>query len=247
MSYWVYENTTRKKARIHRAECSYCQNGRGIHDTEDSRHSRWHGPFTTIGEAGLTATATGQKDQRACTACLPAEPGSVFIPIAPALPPDGPLLAETLPPELKSAPYEKGISLRVIWRPIGDVQITDGTRGQKLVFPPTPNAPGIYKLIFKQNDIIIKAYVGESQDIRKRFYNYVNPGPTQSTSIRINKLILEGITNFISLGVHLCTDAHFLSDDGLKKLDFHRKPERRLVENYAIIAERSVDIEDLNL
>ena len=32
MRYFVYENWTRNKAVIHRAECSHCNDGRGTHE-----------------------------------------------------------------------------------------------------------------------------------------------------------------------------------------------------------------------
>ncbi len=41
MSYWVYENWTRDRARLHRAECGYCNDGRGTQPADSGRNGRW--------------------------------------------------------------------------------------------------------------------------------------------------------------------------------------------------------------
>lgn len=48
--YYVYENWVAEghKVRIHRASCSFCNNGRGIHNTDSTRNGRWHGPFSYV-------------------------------------------------------------------------------------------------------------------------------------------------------------------------------------------------------
>ena len=48
--YYVYENWVANghTARIHKAECSFCNSGKGIHDTHNVEHGQWHGPFSVI-------------------------------------------------------------------------------------------------------------------------------------------------------------------------------------------------------
>lgn len=46
-TYYVYEDDPTSTAKIHRADCCYCNNGRGIKDTRLS-DNRWHGPFNTL-------------------------------------------------------------------------------------------------------------------------------------------------------------------------------------------------------
>jgi len=62
MDYWVYENwTAEHKAVIHRADCSYCNNGQGCHANPlGSRNGKWHGPFDTITAAATATKATGR-------------------------------------------------------------------------------------------------------------------------------------------------------------------------------------------
>lgn len=61
MTYHVYENWVAEghKARIHRSDCGYCNNGRGFHPGASSRNGRWHGAFLSLSEAKEAATRTG--------------------------------------------------------------------------------------------------------------------------------------------------------------------------------------------
>jgi F-type H+-transporting ATPase subunit beta len=69
-AYYVYENWTVKKARIHLASCSYCNDGRGIHLGAGDRNGQWYGPFHTFQEAHEAANETGQPVSR-CKVCRP--------------------------------------------------------------------------------------------------------------------------------------------------------------------------------
>ena len=44
--YWVYENWTHKRTRVHLAECGHCNHGRGTQASHSGRNSKWHGPFS---------------------------------------------------------------------------------------------------------------------------------------------------------------------------------------------------------
>ena len=46
MHYRVYKNWTHERAIVHRADCGYCNDGRGIHTDASRRNGRWHGPFS---------------------------------------------------------------------------------------------------------------------------------------------------------------------------------------------------------
>lgn len=78
MTYWVYENWTHARVRVHRAECSHCRNGRGTQPQDGGRNGAWHGPFNNPSAAwaeGLAATLRrrrpSQWDVRACATCAP--------------------------------------------------------------------------------------------------------------------------------------------------------------------------------
>jgi hypothetical protein len=48
------------------------------------------------------------------------------------------------------------------------------------------NRPGIYRwAIFDSADQLIEAYVGESESIHGRLYQYLHPGKTQQTNLRL--------------------------------------------------------------
>jgi hypothetical protein len=45
--YWVYQNSPRKRARLHRSDCVYCQRGRERMSLDADGVVKWHGPFQT--------------------------------------------------------------------------------------------------------------------------------------------------------------------------------------------------------
>ena len=70
MSYWVYEDNPTNRARIHKAECVYCNDGQGIKGSRLA-DNRWHGPFETLEEAVRRAKRTGRRDAKGGGCCLP--------------------------------------------------------------------------------------------------------------------------------------------------------------------------------
>ena len=72
MRFWVYENKIRNRARIHTAECRYCNDGKGVGGAADNIEAdQWHGPFDLFAEAESKAVSLGRKDVAACGACKP--------------------------------------------------------------------------------------------------------------------------------------------------------------------------------
>ena len=69
MTYWVYEDDQTDRARVHKATCSRCNDGRGL---KGSRlpDNRWHGPFGTEREAIDRALSTDRSDAKGCRFCL---------------------------------------------------------------------------------------------------------------------------------------------------------------------------------
>lgn len=68
--YYVYENWTVSRARIHFASCAYCNDGKGVHPDAGDRNGQWHGPFLSFHEAREAADKTGQPVSE-CKACCP--------------------------------------------------------------------------------------------------------------------------------------------------------------------------------
>ena len=71
MSYWIYENwTAQKMMKIHRGECRFCNDGKGIHlHKTDNRNGTWHGPFQTLEEAEKAAMKS-DRERKYCTFCI---------------------------------------------------------------------------------------------------------------------------------------------------------------------------------
>lgn len=53
--FWTYENWIHKYSRVHAASCSFCNDGRGVHDAQMSEAGRWLGPFPTVQEARVAS------------------------------------------------------------------------------------------------------------------------------------------------------------------------------------------------
>jgi hypothetical protein len=69
--YWVYENWTNKRVRIHRGACSYCNHGYGCQSEDSGRNGMWHGPFSDRAEAFDVAKKLDQLDTKPCAVCSP--------------------------------------------------------------------------------------------------------------------------------------------------------------------------------
>ncbi|MFQ5688367.1 MAG: hypothetical protein ACE5GV_17095 [Candidatus Scalindua sp.] len=62
--YYVYHNWTAEKggkAIIHASNCSFCNNGQGIHNSGFTKNGKWLGPFATKQQAVEAANKTGAK------------------------------------------------------------------------------------------------------------------------------------------------------------------------------------------
>ena len=68
MAFWVLENTKHGYAKVHRADCGCCKDGKG----PGSDHTgQWHGPFATYIEALAAAKNTKKRDIAPCKLCHP--------------------------------------------------------------------------------------------------------------------------------------------------------------------------------
>ena len=70
--FWVYENDPANRARVHRADCKFCNHGKGIHGGGGNpENARWHGPFPTVKAACDKMRELGKKDSGGCGYCKP--------------------------------------------------------------------------------------------------------------------------------------------------------------------------------
>lgn len=71
MPFYVYENWTIDKAIVHRAECTFCKDGQGLHGTGPTKNSRWHGPFVSAADALAKARSFRRARTDGCSVCDP--------------------------------------------------------------------------------------------------------------------------------------------------------------------------------
>lgn len=71
MAFYVYENRINSEAIVHRGECSFCKEGRGVHGRNTTNSSSWLGPFATADEALATARSRQRERTDACLRCSP--------------------------------------------------------------------------------------------------------------------------------------------------------------------------------
>ncbi|BEV45232.1 hypothetical protein CRBSH125_14150 [Afipia carboxidovorans] len=108
--------------------------------------------------------------------------------------------------------------------------------------PTVEATAGLYKFSASYPDGRLANYIGESENLRRRFGHYRNPGPTQQTSLRINSWLKELASDNGEVLVAVATQAIL---DGVEA-DLSKKAARRMFEQMAILLEQAEDVESLN-
>lgn len=121
--------------------------------------------------------------------------------------------------------------LGMVWQALGSVILGDDG---KLVFPKVAKAPAIYRLLVRAAHGE-SLYIGESDNLARRFGNYRNPGPTQQTSRRINALLLVALKEGAEVAVAAVMEGAWIDwGKGKENADLSSKVVRCLFENMAI-------------
>jgi len=128
------------------------------------------------------------------------------------------------------------------WQPLGTVCVEANGR---LIFPNAPAVPGIYRFRIRHNGTEAR-YIGETENLSRRFGHYRNPGPTQQTNLRINARFLEVLGAGAEIGVSTVSSAWTDRGNGHEAADLSSRAVRRMIENAAIWAGSGADIETLN-
>ncbi len=135
-------------------------------------------------------------------------------------------------------------ALRVGWEVIGSARLDSNA---KLSFPKPPSKAGLYQFRIERTDGSVSRYVGESDNLIRRFGNYRNPGPTQRTSLRVNTLFKELLVGGHSIKVAVATGRAWILRNRREELaDLNEKNVRRLFENFVLVMGKANDIEDIN-
>jgi hypothetical protein len=134
------------------------------------------------------------------------------------------------------------VGIGFTWRPLGRVVLDERNR---LAFPKAPATPGLYRFTILKAGATAR-YVGESDNIERRFANYRNPGPTQPTNVRLNERFLADLANGAEIAVAIATEGvHLNRGDGPAAPDLSVKSVRLLIESAALQL-GGEDIESLN-
>ena len=129
------------------------------------------------------------------------------------------------------------------WQPLGAVTLDD--RG-RLSFPKGQRLPAIYRFRIRYAKAEA-AYIGETDNLVRRFGNYRNPGPTQQTSLRINSVLKEALSKGAEIAVSAVTTQAWIDrGTGLEAVSFDSKAMRCLFESAAILDNDGTDIDMLN-
>ena len=109
-------------------------------------------------------------------------------------------------------------------------------RSQVQILPPLPrNRSGIYRLLLTAPDGATALYIGETDELRRRSGNYRNPGPSQRTSLRINALLKNHLSESGTIAMAIATQATLEINGISGDLDLARKASRLLAENAALV------------
>lgn len=67
--YWIYENWTHDYAKVHRASCSFCNAGHGMHGKSTDINGTWRGPYDDLQGAFADAQAMNRATVSECQIC----------------------------------------------------------------------------------------------------------------------------------------------------------------------------------
>lgn len=131
--------------------------------------------------------------------------------------------------------------MRVIlgpWQPLGEVGLDPDGR---LRLPRPAVGPGLYRFLL--HDASRTAYVGETDELTRRFGHYRNPGPSQRTNVRLNDRMRAVLASGGSIAVEVCTRADVEVGSCREPLDLRVKSHRLLAEETALAEVRRLGLD----
>jgi hypothetical protein len=138
----------------------------------------------------------------------------------------------------RAAVGELGVTVKATWREGGPITL-DAQGG--ITFPELPWAPGAYRMTLTgaPGQGRPRVYIGETDLLQRRMAHYRNPGPTQSTNIRMNAALRKHLASGGVASIAFIADALARTageEAPLVALDISRKAARRLIENAALVS-----------
>ena len=115
------------------------------------------------------------------------------------------------------------------------------------MFPAVEEVPGLYRFRIR-SPARESIYIGESENLARRFRFYSNPGPSQQTNLRLNAKFREALSELTEIGVAMAIkDAWVDFGDAEIAADLSSRAVRRLFEYAAIVQGTGSVIESMNL
>ena len=130
-----------------------------------------------------------------------------------------------------------------LWAEVGEIHL--GPNG-KLLMPDSGTGPGIYRFRLTRGSAAT-VYIGESEDVSRRFGQYRNAEPSQRTNVRMNKLIRECVAAGGVVKVAVVAEAVLRVGESHEPLDLGRRTSRLLVEEHLLDEARQAGETVVNL
>ncbi len=136
------------------------------------------------------------------------------------------------------------ISISFEWIPFGAVTLDPN---DKILFPKSPPCAGLYRFEFS-SAIGTTVYIGQTDQIARRFQHYRTPGPSQQTNLRLNQMMRDALANEGIVSVSIAIEnISFLQEQIKHEADLTKKSERILLEHAAIVEALAMGTTVLNL
>ncbi len=136
-----------------------------------------------------------------------------------------------------------GLTITLEWTSLGELGLDER---EKLVFPAAAHLPGLYRFELKgfgRSEV----YIGETDQLDRRFQHYRTPGLTQRTNIRLNALMRQNLKEGGTVSINTITGgADLLVKGNWRPADLRQKSERVLLEHAALYEAHSSDVGILN-
>jgi hypothetical protein len=115
-----------------------------------------------------------------------------------------------------------------------------------LLFPTPPPKPGLYRFRIRAAGSE-ERYIGEADDLRRRFRHHRAPGPTQATNLRLKEHLSQALRVRAEVAAAIAVDSAWIQrSQVVEPADLSRKAVRRLFESFVLVAETDTQIAGLN-
>jgi hypothetical protein len=141
------------------------------------------------------------------------------------------MIAGTAAPE---PPASQRVEVTIHWQALGEV----AAAGDHITLPKPPPglSGGLYRFVMRRGEHH-RVYVGETENYARRFYQYANPGPSQTTNQRMKARLVRLLPlPDTSARVDVAVNVEIRLGD--TAVDANHLPQpfyRRLIENAALV------------